>query len=127
MKIEIVKITRSNAKIIHPNYSAYDETVMPVPTSRVLDGSDDHGYYCEYIGRGTYYGLPVSAVYILDDCDVEPREWEDYRAEEDYDWDAGLSQGRLVVGLDDLEDIVTPEQMDALQSGATITIESRDL
>jgi len=82
---------------------AYSETQPAQPSGRLLDGSRDHGHDQEYIGYGAINGIPVQAVYLLDqedyDCDDEGTPNEDAG---NWDWDAALLQGRLVVDVDKL-------------------------
>jgi nitrous oxidase accessory protein NosD len=51
--------------------NTYNETSQPQITSRLLEGSSDHGYYMEYVGYGTveFNGekINVKAVYLFDD------------------------------------------------------------
>lgn len=95
----------------------YDETSCAEPSSRVLEGSRDHGYDQEYIGGGTVDGIPVSAVYLLDDDDYNSD--DDGNPDEDagnWDWDAAAKQGRLLVDVDKL----TEAEYDALEAGEEI-------
>ena len=75
----------------------YIEEGDVLPSSRVLDGSEDAGYMAEYIGYGRIRTIPIKAIYILD--------WDEAGSEEeDYDWEKALKQGRLEVDIDKLSD-----------------------
>jgi hypothetical protein len=71
----------------------YNETRQAEPTSRVLDGSSDHGYYMEYTGYGTaeFNGktIEVKAVYLFDD---DARGIE----EDNLDWFEALKRFELI-------------------------------
>jgi hypothetical protein len=77
----------------------YTETDQAVPTSRLLDGSSDHGYWQEYVGHGTVDGIPVVAVYLLD------HDQADIEDEGNYDWDTALDNGRIVVDDNKIDDV----------------------
>jgi hypothetical protein len=98
--IKIEKDKMYNEIVITGANRLYDETDQAQATCRMLDGSRDHGYAQEYIGHGTLLGLPVEAVYLLDDSDMP----EDCNDEGDYDWDSALENGRIVVCVDDLDE-----------------------
>lgn len=82
----------------------YNETKQAQPSSRILAGSRDHGYDQEYKGYGEIDGIPVIAVYLLGE--------DDYNADEDgaeidedagnWDWDNALSNGRIIINIDEL-------------------------
>lgn len=91
----------------------YNETRSAQATSRLLDGSSDHGYAAEYVGYGDIDGIPVKAIYLFDDDQIDGVEDEG-----DLDWGTALSQGRIVVDVDSLSDA----QWDNLQNGVTETI-----
>mgnify|MGYP001598133654 CR=1 FL=1 len=76
----------------------YNEAGDVLPTSRVLDGSEDDGYMAEYKGYGSIGTIPVIAIYLL--------EWDekDIEDEEDYDWDRALENGRIIIDIDALTD-----------------------
>lgn len=76
----------------------YNEAGDVLPTSRVLDGSEDDGYMAEYKGYGSIGTIPVIAIYLL--------EWDekDIEDEEDYDWDKALANGRIIIDIDALSD-----------------------
>ena len=76
----------------------YNETEDAVPTSRVLNGSRDHGYMAEYKGYGSIGDIPVIAVYLID------YDQEDCENEGDYDWDKALENGRIIIDIDALTD-----------------------
>ncbi|OFW47585.1 MAG: hypothetical protein A2163_00765 [Actinobacteria bacterium RBG_13_35_12] len=78
--------------------SAYSEEKQAYPTSRLLDGSRDCGYWAEYNGKGYINDIPVIAIYLLD---FDQKEIED---ECDYDWDTALENGRIIVDTDKLSD-----------------------
>lgn len=84
--------------IVIEGQDRYDEQEQAQATSRVLDGSSDHGYWMEYVGYGKIDGVPVKAVYLLD------YDQEDIEDEGDYDWDQALVNGRIEVVVDDLTD-----------------------
>lgn len=84
--------------IVTEGQERYDEKDQAQATSRVLDGSSDHGFWMEYVGYGVIDGVPVKAVYLLD------YDQEDIEDEGDYDWDAALASGRIEVVVDDLSD-----------------------
>ncbi len=84
--------------IVTEGQDRYDEQEQAQATSRVLDGSSDHGYWMEYVGYGKIDGVPVKAVYLLD------YDQEDIEDEGDYDWDQALVNGRIEVVVDDLTD-----------------------
>lgn len=84
--------------IVTEGQDRYDEQAPAQATSRVLDGSSDHGYWMEYVGYGKIDGVPVKAVYLLD------YDQEDIEDEGDYDWDQALVNGRIEVVVDDLTD-----------------------
>ena len=84
--------------IVTEGQERYNEQDQAQATSRVLDGSSDHGFWMEYVGYGEIDGVPVKAVYLLD------YDQEDVEDEGDYDWDTALSNGRFEVMVDDLSD-----------------------
>lgn len=84
--------------IVTEGQERYDEQEQAQATSRVLDGSSDHGYWMEYVGYGVIDGVPCKAVYLLDE------DQEDIEDEGNYDWDKALSNGRIEVVIDDLTD-----------------------
>lgn len=84
--------------IVTEGQDRYDEQEQAQATSRVLDGSSDHGYWMECVGYGKIDGVPVKAVYLLD------YDQEDIEDEGDYDWDQALVNGRIEVVVDDLTD-----------------------
>lgn len=105
MKITIKYDTHRGIYVIAGANEIYIETFPAQPTSRVLDGSSDHGYWAEYIGYGNVYNIPVKAVYLLDEDQAEIED------ESDYDWDDALNNGRLEIDIDDISD----DAMDILQ------------
>ena len=79
----------------------YNEDESCQPSSRLLDGSQDHGYYAEYVGRGYIDDMPVIAIYLIDEDDYPEGLPED---EGNYDWDEALYNGRLIIDIDKLDD-----------------------
>jgi len=64
-----------------------------LPTSRLLDGSSDHGAYAEYTQPCTLPdGTEATAVYILQDEHVQGSDGEIMEDESQYDWDGALSR-----------------------------------
>jgi len=112
-----------NGWIITEGAERYDETESAQPTSRLLDGSSDHGYAAEYIGYGTIDGVPVKAVYLLDDEDMQDADGEELEEEGNFDWDSALSQGRIVVDIDRL----TEDQFDSLRENSELVIDPADI
>ena len=106
--------------IVTEGMERYNETESAQATSRLLEGSDDHGYAAEYVGYGTIDGVPVKAVYLLDDEDMQGGDGEEYEDAGNFDWDSALAQGRLIVDVDDLTD----EQYDTLQSTGTLEVKN---
>ncbi len=90
--------------IVTEGKDRYIETSQAEPTSRVLDGSADHGYAAEYVGHGQVDGVPVKAIYLLKDEDMYNDDVP-HDDEGQYDWDTALEQGRLVVEIDNLTDM----------------------
>lgn len=84
--------------VVTEGQERYNEKVSAQATSRVLDGSIDHGYWMEYVGYGEIDGVPVKAIYLLD------YDQEDIEEEGDYDWDTALENGRIEVMIDNLSD-----------------------
>ena len=90
--------------------TSYIETGSAEPTSRVLDGSSDHGYAAEYVGAGTINGqppigyLPVIAVYLFD---ADMMTCEDAGS---WDWEKALINGRIILDVDALSN----EQWDSI-------------
>ena len=84
--------------IVTEGQERYNEQGRAQATSRVLDGSSDHGFWMEYVGYGEIDGVPVKAVYLLDYGQ------EDIEDEGDYDWDTALANGMIEVEVDDLTD-----------------------
>lgn len=76
----------------------YDEQKQAQATSRLLDGSIDHGFFAEYVGYGVIDGVPVKAVYLLG------YDQEDIEDEGNFDWDSALANGRIEVLVDELSD-----------------------
>ena len=67
-----------------------------LPTSRLLDGSSDHGAYAEYTQPCTLPdGTEATAVYILYDEHVQGADGDIMEDESQYDWDGALS--RIVI------------------------------
>ena len=62
------------------------------PTSRVLDGSSDHGYAQEWVECGTYQGRQVKVVYLFDDDDIRDADGNEIEEAENYPWDACMSR-----------------------------------
>ena len=90
--------------IVTEGMDRYNETEQPEPTSRVLDGSSDHGYSQEWVGYGTVDGIPVKAVYLFDEDDICDEDGEEYEEADMYPWELALEQGRIVVEIDKLTD-----------------------
>lgn len=90
----------------------YNETRGAQPTSRVLAGSADHGYAAEYVGYGDIDGIPVKAIYLFGDDQLEG----------DPDWDKALAQGRIIVDIDALSEA----QWDTLQKSSAAVILGRN-
>lgn len=82
--------------IVTEGEERYVENYIPQATSRVLNGSYDHGFWAEYAGYGHIDGVPVKAVYLFDD------DHDDIEDEADFDWEAGIANGRFVVMVDEL-------------------------
>ena len=61
------------------------------PTSRVLDGSSDHGYAQEWVEYGTYQGRRVKVIYLFDDDDIL-----DIDEAENLPWDACMARVEYV-------------------------------
>ncbi|MBU1039808.1 MAG: hypothetical protein KKF77_01755 [Proteobacteria bacterium] len=57
------------------------------PTSRVLEGSNDHGYAEEWVERGTYNGEPCRLVYLFDDADICDADGNPLEEADSYPWD----------------------------------------
>ncbi len=98
-------------------WDKYLEIRDPQPSSRVLEGSRDHGYDQEYIGHGAVDGIPVIAVYLLNDNDCNPD--DEGNLDDDagnWDWEAAEIQGRLLVDVDEL----TEEEYAAMTTGREI-------
>ena len=102
-------------KIIKNNYGEYEiedyadnylETKQAQPSSRLLEGSRDHGYDQEYIGYGEIIdGIPVIAVYLLSEDDYNAdAEGEPDEDAGGWDWDTALSNGRLLINIDKLSE-----------------------
>jgi hypothetical protein len=98
--------------IVTEGADRYNETRQAEPTSRLLDGSRDHGYAAEYVGYGDIDGIPIRAVYLLNDEDMQDAGGEGYEDAGDFDWDLAMEQGRLVV----IEDELTDEQYETLKT-----------
>ena len=75
------------------------ETGQAEPTSRVLDGSSDHGYIEEWVRYGHLKdGRNIKTVYLFDEDDLKDEDGNDlYEDAGDYPWDTGLEQGRVVL------------------------------
>lgn len=91
----------------------YIETRQALPSGRLLDQSEDYGFWAEYTGRGTIDGVPVIAVYLLD------HDQANIEDEGDFDWDTALSNGWIEVDVDEFTD----EQVNQLRSGNDLKIE----
>lgn len=100
----------STINLFHGNYggrnpdaigdiSKYSATGNAEPTSRVLDGSDDHGAAEEWAEPGLYDGKPCRAIYLFDDEDITDLEGDPLQ-EEDYPWNTA-HMARII--LDDEE------------------------
>lgn len=76
----------------------YNETDGARATSRLLDGSRDHGYWMEYKGYGTVGEYPVIAIYLLEEDEGEKED------EGDWDWDRALDNGRIIIDIDKMSD-----------------------
>lgn len=98
--------------VVTDGVDRYVETKSAQATSRVLEGSSDHGYWMEYVGYGKVDGVPVKAVYLLG------YDQENIEDECDYDWDSALENGRIEVVVDDLDD----EDYDTLVKTGELTI-----
>jgi hypothetical protein len=83
-------------KIGELDETCYNETASAEPTSRVLDGSSDHGYACEYIGYGEINGQQVKAIYLFDDEDLLDGNGDQIEDEGSYDWPNALKRFELV-------------------------------
>ena len=84
-------------------WDKYIESENAMPSGRLLEGCRDHGYDQEYIGRGTVDGIPVVAIYLLDETDYNKD--DDGNPDEDagnWDWESAAKHGRLIVDVDEL-------------------------
>lgn len=90
--------------VVADDATRYNETSQAEPTSRVLDGSSDDGYAAEYVGYGDIDGIPVRAVYLLNDEDMQDADGEEIDDAGDFNWALALEQGRIIVMIDELTD-----------------------
>lgn len=97
--------------IVMEGMERYSEKCQAEPTSRLLEGSRDHGYAVEYVGYGTIDNVPVKAIYLLDDQDMSDI-YGEHEDASNYDWDQALNNGRIIVNVDRLTD----NQWDTLQT-----------
>ena len=97
--------------IVTEGTEKYNETESAQATSRLLDGSSDYGYAAEYVGYGDIDGIPVKAIYLFADDQID-----DAEDGGDLDWDTALSHGRIIVDINALTDA----QWDDLQKTGTV-------
>lgn len=96
--MKVKKDTIRECLVVVDGANRYNETTQAEATSRVLDGSSDHGYDEEWEGYGEIDGVPVRAIYLID--------YTDQGTDMDsYDWVAALESGRIEVMVDDLSDV----------------------
>lgn len=88
------KTNNYGEEIVIEGAERYIEQENAQPTSRVLDGSRDNGYYAEYVGYGVIDGVAVKAIYLIDQDESHIED------EGDYDWDKALANGRIIVDND---------------------------
>lgn len=84
-------------------HDLYIETDQAEASSRVLEGSQDCGWDMEYVGYGNVLGIPVRAIYLLNNPN-NGIDYDDEDFKEDWidqvDWDYALK--RLVVDVDNI-------------------------
>ena len=97
MKITVEDNYKKVAKV---NFNDYNETRCAESSSRLLDGSRDHGYYLEYTGYGTITidrkEVEVKAVYLFEEEEYKEA-MEMYDGDEgSLDWENALKRFEIV-------------------------------
>jgi hypothetical protein len=78
---------RTGDEMIDPALAEVETGTQAYPTSRLLDGSSDHGYAEEWAEPATLPdGRPCLRMYLFDDEDIHDEEGEPLLAE-NYPWD----------------------------------------
>jgi len=95
--MKIVTLYSGYTKIANFNIDVYIEEVSAYPSSRLLEGSRDHGYYVEYIGEGYLSNpqLKVRAVYLFEEDEYETIMVSCDGDEGSLDWDSALKRFEL--------------------------------
>jgi hypothetical protein len=85
-KPNMIPVERNYQTVAHANFDDFTTEHQPVPTSRVLGGSRDHGWDQEWAADGTIFfdGKHIDArmIFLFDADDVENEDASEWPWEE---------------------------------------------